>query len=246
MNATIETARAPHAQDAKEIRELVDSVVQAMAAGEVSLDAGILARRVEAYLAGEAERLPARVGSPAMRVVAAIPVGSEGREVIAVVEQSGWDNPMHWGTIRGYRSDMDDGTVRWYAEAGHYDYTDLRKAIRGMCNRAGIKVVWPDPAELTRDMILAQRLAEQMYAVATSDNHEIARYDSGTYRHMELAFVAAVEVAYGVSRKMAQRVSSLLAEYGPDNSLRGTRGRGVFSYVQFARTHSAADYGYLR
>lgn len=50
--------------------------------------------------------------------------------------------------------------------------------------------------------------------------------------------------AYGVSALIAGRVRDLLAEYGPDDSLTGTTGRGVYSYVQFARANSRRDYHY--
>ena len=43
---------------------------------------------------------------------------------------------------------------------------------------------------------------------------------------------------------VAGRVRDLLAEYGPDDSLTGTTGRGVYSYVQFAKANSRRDYHY--
>jgi hypothetical protein len=244
-------AQAPRAEDARLITGRLASLIADADMGEVNPDdVRGLDRMVTAYLAGEAERLPARAGSPEMRVVAAIPVtwGTSGQaeEVIAVVEQSGWPrDDMHYGTVRAYRNDLDDGTVRWSATGGHYDYRELTRAARGMASRTGITVVWPDPAELdTEAKILAQRQAEMMWKVATAEDHAITWYKSPVYRHQELAFMATVQIAYGCSRMIAHRVRSLLSEYGPDDSLQGTTGRGIYSYVQFARANSRSDYHY--
>lgn len=242
-NTITQPAPAPRDGDAAEIRELLAELSGALDGDFGDWPQGrSLVRQVTAYLDGEASRLPARAGSPALRVIAAIPQGT-GREIIAVVEQPGpYPGGQRYGTVRGYRNDLDDGTVRWSAEAGHYDYLDLTRALRGMCSRAGIKVVWPDPAALTPDMVLAQRMAETMWAIATSTNHAIAVYSTPVYLHMEQAFLSAVQVAYSCSRLTARRVRDLLAEYGPDESLQGTSGSGVWSYVRFAQDRANRRY----
>lgn len=89
------------------------------------------------------------------------------------------------------------------------------------------------PGFTSSDLALAQTMAEALWAVATSENNAIARYDSPTYRHAEQAFIASVQTVYGITRDRARRVRDLLCEYGPDDSLTGTIGRGVSSYVQF-------------
>lgn len=123
---------------------------------------------------------------------------------------------------------------RWVANAGHYK-SDLASALRDMAARAGVAVVRPDPAHLTASQVLAQRMAEQLWRIATSDSYDISWCRSPVCRHADLAFRAAVRMAYGVSDLVARRVRDLLAEHGPDSSLQGTTGRGVESYVQYAR-----------
>lgn len=246
MNSIKTAAPAPRADDAADIRKLLTALADAREAGDLPgwPEIGWLIGYVTAYLNGEASRLPARAGSPAMRVLAAIPVGTDGTECIAVVEQDGpYRDGTHYGTVHAYRNDRDDGTVYWSASAGRYDYRDLTRAIRGMADRAGIKVVWPRP-ELTADQLYAQQMAEMMWKTATSENHAIARYDQPAYRHMDLAFRAAVKAAYGTSDLIAGRVRDLMAEYGPDDSLTGTAGRGIASYVEFAKANSSRDYHY--
>lgn len=135
---------APRADDAAAIRELLASMATADEAGDLDgmLHAqAALARDVTAYLDGEANRLPAYAGSPAMRVVAAIPVGMQGNECIAVVEQPArYTDGPHYGTVYAYRNDREDGTVAWSATAGDYDYLNRGRAIRAMITRAGIEV----------------------------------------------------------------------------------------------------------
>lgn len=102
------------------------------------------------------------------------------------------------------------------------------------------------PAGLTADQVFCQQLAVQYWAAATSENHGIAWSRSPVYKHLALALTASVEVAYAVSRRVAERTRCLLAEYGPDDSLQDTAGRGVASYVEFAKTHSERAYAYCR
>jgi hypothetical protein len=84
------------------------------------------------------------------------------------------------------------------------------------------------------DQEIAQLSARLMWACATSENHGLASSRSPAYVAAETAFVAVVREVYGVSESLAGTVRDLLAEYGPDDALSGTSGRGVASYVQFA------------
>lgn len=84
-------------------------------------------------------RVPATVGSPAMEVVAAIPVGAhrnekEPREFIAVVHHRNWPSgePV-FGTVHAY---LNDETGRWSADAGNYDQSQSG-AVHDMIARAG-------------------------------------------------------------------------------------------------------------
>lgn len=97
----------------------------------------------------------------------------------------------------------------------------------------------------TEDREFCQQLAEALWLAATSENHEIAAYDSPVYRHLGNAFVSAVRITYGLSEMKARRVRALLAEYGPHDSLTGTSGWGIDSYAQFADENSANDYSYV-
>lgn len=144
-----------------------------------------------------------------------------------------------WVTWNAYAQDGPRAGQLSY-DAGHYFHTpdaarNRSAALRSLARRAGVKVIVPDPETLTPDMILAQRMAEQVYAIATCENHDIAWSRSPVYRHMDLAFRAAVQVAYSVTPLTAGRVRDLLSQYGPDDSLQGTTGHGVFSYVQAAK-----------
>jgi hypothetical protein len=91
--------------------------------------------------------------------------------------------------------------------------------------------------EITRDQATVQRIAESLWNVATSDNHSLASSRSTVYRHLEIALIGALREVYGLSELKARRVRDQLAEYGPDDSLRGTTGRGINSYVQFVKAN---------
>lgn len=96
----------------------------------------------------------------------------------------------------------------------------------------------PDP------QAIAQALAERMWSVATSDDHEIAWYRSDAYRAADSELHGALMAAYGINDETVDRVRALLSEYGPDDALQGTTGRGVASYVEFALSADGDDYRY--
>lgn len=82
-------------------------------------------------------RIPARVGSPAMEVVAAIPAepwknDQEPREYICTVISRYWPSgePV-FGTVHAYRNGD-----RWSADAGHYDLSQSA-AVHDMIKRVG-------------------------------------------------------------------------------------------------------------
>src|SRR3954454_24739845 len=95
-------------------------------------------------------------------------------------------------------------------------------------NTATVKVNTPGPRQV------AQALAERMWAVATSEDHEAAWCRGDIYRTADSELHGALMTAYGITDQAADRVRALLSEYGPDDSLQGTTGRGIASYVQFA------------
>lgn len=80
--------------------------------------------------------VPQSVGSPAMHVVAGIPLG-HGNEYICTVLTT----RQAFGTVHAYKgTNARDETV-WHATAGHYDQASLSDALRDMCRRAGIQVI---------------------------------------------------------------------------------------------------------
>lgn len=88
-------------------------------------------------------RVPARVGSPAMEVVAAIPVGAhkdnpEPDEYICAVytrTASYGDRLSYFGTVHAY---LNAETGRWSADAGNYDLSQTA-AVHDMIKRAGFE-----------------------------------------------------------------------------------------------------------
>lgn len=86
-----------------------------------------------------------------------------------------------------------------------------------------------------RERKLCQAIADALWQAATSENHEIAGYRSATYQGLQRAFVAAIREVYHLGPVRANKVRDLLAEYGPDDSLQGTTGRGIASYVQYVK-----------
>lgn len=92
---------------------------------------------------------------------------------------------------------------------------------------------------LTPAQAIAQRAAEYAWACGTSEDSAVASSASAVYRAADHAFATAVITAYGLTAEEAEEARELLAEYGPDDALRGTTGRGVFSYVQAARDKAA-------
>lgn len=90
---------------------------------------------------------------------------------------------------------------------------------------------------LTRDQKICQAAAEALWNAATSERYDIAWCRSPLYKQLERAFVTSVRLVYGLGAIRAGQVRELLAEYGPDDSLTGTNGRGVASYVEFVKAH---------
>ena len=80
--------------------------------------------------------VPVRVGSPALQVVAAIPLG-HGNEYVCVVIQNA---RQAFGTVHAYKGTNANDESVWHASAGHYDIASLGDALRDMCRRAGIQV----------------------------------------------------------------------------------------------------------
>jgi hypothetical protein len=89
---------------------------------------------------------------------------------------------------------------------------------------------------------IAQRAAEYMWTVATSDDHNVAAWNCDVYATAERALLAAIRLAYGLGATRAKYVRNLLAEYGPDDSLTGTTGRGIESYVQYVLAHRGEQF----
>ena|ERR1700723_548929 len=94
----------------------------------------------------------------------------------------------------------------------------------------------------TADQQLAQQLADAMHAVAFSSNHAIASGRGPVYAPLERALLAAIKIAYGLGDTRARKVRDLLAELGPDDSCRGTSGRGIASYAEYVKTHPGQDF----
>jgi hypothetical protein len=80
--------------------------------------------------------MPAQVGSPAMTVVAAIPLG-HGNEYACVVLTT----RQAFGTVHAYKGTNANSETVWHASQGHYDIASLGDAIRDMIRRAGIQVI---------------------------------------------------------------------------------------------------------
>jgi hypothetical protein len=89
------------------------------------------------------------------------------------------------------------------------------------------------------DAKICQRAAEALWQAASSDRTDIANWDSPVYKSLEYAFKTSLRTVYGLKPARATQVSDLLSEYGPDDSLHDTKGRGVASYVEFVLANSA-------
>lgn len=98
-------------------------------------------------------------------------------------------------------------------------------------------------AQKERDARSVQQIAEALWNIATSENKEFATYNTTVYRSLETALKAALKVHYKLNRKRANQVRDLLAEYGPYDSLSGTKSgsRGIESYVEYALQHDAEE-----
>jgi hypothetical protein len=81
--------------------------------------------------------------------------------------------------------------------------------------------------------VTAQAAAEYFWLVATRDDRTVSTYDTAYYITAKRAFIVAVRQAYGIGARRAERVYEALSAYGPYDTLSGTTGRGVESYVQF-------------
>src|SRR5579859_6474590 len=81
---------------------------------------------------------------------------------------------------------------------------------------------------------MVQTLAEAMYAVATSNNHNIASSTGNVYPNMDKVFMLALIETYKLTTTQADRVRELLTELGPNDTARDMKGNGVESYVNFA------------
>jgi hypothetical protein len=92
------------------------------------------------------------------------------------------------------------------------------------------------------DAKVCQRAAEALWQAATSDVRDIAWCRSPVYVALDRAFKISLRSVYGLKPARVNQVSDLLAEYGPDDSLTDTRGRGVASYVEYALAHSAREH----
>lgn len=88
-----------------------------------------------------------------------------------------------------------------------------------------------------REYALCQKIAESLWEAGTSDNNDIAGYRTTIYRNLERAFTECVRVVYGLGATRAGQVRELLSEYGPHDSLQGTNGRGIASYVEFVKAN---------
>lgn len=75
--------------------------------------------------------MPGHVGSPPMRVIAAVPMSSGGLEIMVTVALPSRYR-TRYGTARAYR----DADGQWVAWAGRYDQK-RDAAIRQMIERAG-------------------------------------------------------------------------------------------------------------
>lgn len=84
------------------------------------------------------------------------------------------------------------------------------------------------------DSEVPQKIAEALWAVATSDVHGIADGRGTVYRTLELALNDALFWVYKLTDPEAEHARDLLSEYGPDDSLTGTDKRGIQSYAVFA------------
>jgi hypothetical protein len=91
---------------------------------------------------------------------------------------------------------------------------------------------------------MAQAAAEAFWLAATSNDHSLAMWDSPAYKALQRAFVTTTREVYHLTAGTTAKVLCLLSEYGPHDSLSGTTGSGVFSYVQFARSHNRNQYHY--
>lgn len=84
-----------------------------------------------------------------------------------------------------------------------------------------------------RDRELVQQSAVMFWAIATSDDHEIAHYLSPAYKSARKLLYSLLRRNYRLGSRRAFRVLDGFGAYGPHESLEGTTSRGVESLVQF-------------
>lgn len=92
------------------------------------------------------------------------------------------------------------------------------------------------------DRQLVQQVAETYWAAAASRNPALCTSRTPVYEHLGQALRAAIREVYGLSDLMARRVHRLLSFYGPDDSLTGTTGSGIESYVQSVLADRGRDW----
>jgi len=112
-------------------------------------------------------------------------------------------------------------------------------ALKG-ATRATMTAPLPAPSP----QAVAQALADRMWAVATSEDHEISWCRGDVYRAADSELHGALVAAYGINDEIADRVRALLSKYGPDDAMQGTSGRGIASYVEFALNNDDHAYNY--
>lgn len=92
----------------------------------------------------------------------------------------------------------------------------------------------PPSPELTQNQNLAQQAAEFLMTVATTPDPQIAAFSSAAYQAAEAAFNAILQIAYPQLTEFQQaKIRSLLAFYGPNDSLTDTYSYGIKSYVTY-------------
>lgn len=95
--------------------------------------------------------------------------------------------------------------------------------------REGIATIPP------HDKQACQKIAEALWAAATSENRNIAWGRGTVYRALELALEDALFHVYDIGGRTADHVRDLLSELGPNDGAYGTGNLwGVESYVLFA------------
>jgi sulfur transfer protein SufE len=138
------------------------------------------------------------------------------------------------GLVHGVRGDLPSSVTD--CGAGTVEALDLHEVGRP---RTCVPCQHANPSE--HEVKLCQLAAEALWNATTSDEHRIASYRSPVYAALQRAFDATLREVYGLKAARVNQVNDLLCEYGPNDSLSGTRARGVASYVEFALAHSTRE-----